>query len=105
VTLALLSILLCHCQRWFRDARSIQHCLPIAITLSVNASFTANASFTVNSTSLESSYNVQPYVENGNLVRRRLYGCLFSVLIIMMLIHSSCLCHDHACLALRDAHL
>ena len=50
--------------------RSIQHCLPIAVTLSVNSSFVSDASFTVNSTDLRSTYNVHPYVENGNLVRQ-----------------------------------
>jgi len=55
--------------------RSIQHCLPIAVTLSVNSSFVSNASFTVNSTDPRSSYNVHPYVENGNLVRRISLAC------------------------------
>ena len=55
--------------------RSVQHCLPIAVTLSVNSSFVSDASFTVNSTDLRSTYNVHPYVENGNLVRHWSVAC------------------------------
>lgn len=50
---------------------SIQHCLPIQLNLLENQNETVldYALFSSNSTSLEGSYNIHPYVENGQLVR------------------------------------